>query len=230
MTTNVKPSDLNYDKYETLKYDEDIINSIPHHQELHSHIISYVEEKFHRDSKIRILELWVWTWLTAKMIYSALPKSTLDLVDFSNQMLVWAKERLWIKNINYIKWDYAELEFSNKYNLVVSVIGIHHQTHEWKKKLFKKIYNLLNKGGVFVFWDLVTYKDRIKSAYNHAIHFHHLVEKTKDIETLWERAHHHMYLNNLAAYEDQIERLEDLWFSVKIEFLKANTCLLLAEK
>lgn len=40
MTTNVKPSDLNYDKYSTDKYDMDIINSIPYHKELHTHTLS----------------------------------------------------------------------------------------------------------------------------------------------------------------------------------------------
>jgi len=45
-TTNVKPSDLNYDHYTTNKYDQDIINSIPYHKELHEHLIGYIKKHF----------------------------------------------------------------------------------------------------------------------------------------------------------------------------------------
>ena len=159
-----------------------------------------------------------------------MPNAILDVVDFSQQMLDWAKKKLGSSDINYMLWDYSVLRFTNKYDIVISVIWIHHQTHEWKKNLFQKIYNLLNDGGNFIFWDLVTYKDAIKAASNHALHFHRLVENATDSKTLWERAHHHMYLNNLAPYEDQIDWLEKIWFWVKVAFLKINTCLLIGVK
>lgn len=230
VTTNVKPSDLNYDHYTTNKYDIDIINSIPHHKELHQNLINYVKNNFKKADEIRVLDLWVGTWLTTKMIQDILPNAILDVVDFSKQMLNWAKNRLWKHNVNYILWDYATLNLKNKYDIIVSVIWVHHQNHEWKRSLFKKTYNRLNKWWVFLFWDLVTYKNKVESAYNHALHFHHLVEKSKDKKTLWERAHHHMFLNDLAPYEDQIEWLKKIWFKIKKDFLKINTCLLIAKK
>ena len=42
--TNVKPTELNYDHYEMDKYDEDIVNSIPGHRELHTEIIKIVSK------------------------------------------------------------------------------------------------------------------------------------------------------------------------------------------
>ena len=44
--TNVKASQLNYDKYSDDKYDLDIINSIPFHKEIHQGIIDFVKKNF----------------------------------------------------------------------------------------------------------------------------------------------------------------------------------------
>ncbi len=222
--------DLNYDNYHTDKYDSDIINAIPYHKELHEYLISYVKNNFKDNKEIRILDLWVWTWITTKMIQDVLPSAILDVVDFSEQMLDWAKKKLGEFNVNYILADYSTLDLENKYDIIVSVIWIHHQNHEGKKKLFKKIYWLLKNNGVFLFWDLMTYKNDIEASTNHALHYHHMVEKAKDKKTLWEWAHHHIYLNDLAPYEDQTERLKEEWFTVKKEFLKMNTGLLVCKK
>jgi len=112
--------------------------------------------------------------------------------------------------VKYIFGDYGKLIFDKKYDLVVSVIGIHHQNTAGKKAIFKKIYAMLKKGGVFILGDLVTYKDKMESAKNHALHYHQLVEKSATEKALAEWAHHHMFLNDLSPIEDQISRLKSL--------------------
>ena len=228
--TNVKPQELNYDHYTTNKYDRDIVNSIPHHKELHEKIYEFVSSNFRKTANLNILELGVGTGITTRIIKNILPSVSFDLVDFSKQMLSGAKKRLGEKNIKYIFGDYSKIKFNKKYDIVVSVVGVHHQTNKGKIKLFKKIYSLLKPKGVFIFGDLVTYKSEYKSAYNNALHFHHLVEKSTDKKTLEEWAHHHQYLNMLAPVEDQIKWLEDLGFKVKILILKTNTALLICRK
>ena len=221
---------MNYNSYITKQYDSDILKAIPYHKELHEHIINYVKTKFVDSSRIRILDLWVWTWITSKMLQDIFPNATIDVVDFSKQMITWAREKLGTKNVNYIIWDYATLDLTNRYDIVVSVIWIHHQTDKWKMLLFEKIYSLLKNNWVFIFWDLVTYKDDIEASKNHALHYHHMVENAKDMRILWEWAHHHIYLNELAPYEDQIIWLINDWFSVKKDLLKINTGLFICEK
>ena len=152
-------------------------------------------------------------------------------MDFSEQMMKGAKRKLGNKNVTYLLGDYASLSLKkNMYDAIVSVVGIHHQTDLGKKKLFNKIYSLLKPGGVFIFGDLVTYKDQYAKAYNHALHYHHLVEHATDKKTLREWSHHHMFLNLLAPVEDQINWLEEVGFKVKTELLKMNTALLVCKK
>lgn len=230
MTTNVKPSDLNYDKYSTDKYDMDIINSIPYHKELHEHIMSFVKNNFDKNKDYEILDLGTGTGITAKLIQDFLQKAKIDVVDFSEQMMAGAKKKLGDKNVRYIFGDYSTLEFDKQYDIVVSVIGLHHQNTEGKQKMFGKIYSALKQGGVFIFGDLVTHSDKYKAAHNHALHYHHLVEHATDEKTLTEWAHHHMYLNDLAPVEDQIQWLTKTGFQVKQDFLKMNTALLLCSK
>ncbi len=231
MTTNVKPNQLNYDKYKTSKYDRDIINSIPFHKELHRKIEEFILQNFEKKDIYEVLDLGVGTGITSRLIKDLLPRIHLDVVDFSKQMLKGAKKKLDKKNVSYIFGDYSKLKFKSKYDIAVSVIGIHHQNTLGKKKLFKKIFKLLKLKGIFIFGDLVTYKNKYEAAYNNALHYHHLVEKSTDKKTLEEWAYHHQYLNDLAPIENQIAWLKNAGFKqVIIKLLKMNTALLIAVK
>lgn len=170
--TNVKPSELNYDKYTTDKYDRDIVNSIPFHKELHEHIRGFIKKNFDPAHTYDVLDLGTGTGITAKLVQDVLPKARIDAVDFSEQMIAGAKKKLGERNVRYLFGDYANMTFDKQYDMVVSVIGIHHQNTEDKQKLFQKIYSLLGKGGVFIFGDLVTYADNHDAARNNALHYH----------------------------------------------------------
>ena len=228
--TNIKPSELNYDKYAMDQYDRDIVNSIPFHKELHTHIASFIENNFDLTRALEVLDLGTGTGITAKLVRDLLPLAHIDVVDFSEQMMSGAKKKLGDKNVGYIFGDYAHIDFQKKYDVVVSVIGIHHQNADGKRKLFNKIYSLLKSGGIFIFGDLVTYRDKYDAARNNALHYHHLVERAFDETALTEWAHHHMFLNDLAPVEDQIDWLSAAGFRVQKDYLRMNTCLIFASK
>ncbi len=228
-TTNVKASQLNYDKYSADKYDKDIVNSIPFHREIHDEIVKYIE-RLNISKNYHVLDLGVGTAITSRIIKDILPKSEFDLVDFSKQMLDGARKKMGNDNINYIMGDYSKISFDKKYDIIVSVIGIHHQNIIGKKKLFKKIFALLKPGGIFIFGDLVTYRDKNIAALNNAKHYKHLVDKSTDDKTLSEWAFHHMFLNDLSPIEDQIDWLKICGFKVYKKFLGLNTALLICKK
>lgn len=228
--TNVLPSDLNYDKYASDQYDRDIVNSIPYHKELHEHITRFIISHFNPLKNYSLLDLGTGTGITAKFIQDLMPNAKIDAVDFSKQMLSGARKKLGNTNIRYILGDYTEMRFDRQYDVVISVIGMHHQTDEGKRLMFKKIHSLLKQDGVFIFGDLVTYTEPHLAALNTALHYHHLVEHAADEKTLIEWAHHHIFLNNLASLEDQIEWLRAAGFTVKKEFQKINTALLLCSQ
>lgn len=228
--TNVKPSELNYDNYAEEKYDRDIVNVIPFHKELHEHIASFIKSHFDAEKEYDVADLGTGTGITAKLIQDLLPNAKIDAVDFSEQMMAGAKAKLGDKNVRYLFGDFVEMDFDKQYDIVVAVIGVHHQNTEGKQKLFQKIYSMLKPGGVFIFGDLVTYTDKQEAARNEALHYHHLVEHATDEKTLMEWAYHHRFLNDLAPVEDQIDWLSKDGFKVQKDFLKMQTALVFCSK
>lgn len=229
-TTNVNPDDLNYDHYETEKYDTEIRKSIPGYENLHREIEKIIGN-LNLDSIKSIADLGCGTGITSQKIVKKMPHAKLTLVDFSKTMLEGAKHRLKNYNIFTFLGDYATLNFGTDFDIIVSVIGIHHQNNEGKKALFKKIFEKLKPTGIFIFGDLVTYKDKYKAALNEAYHYAYLVKNNKNEQSLAEWAHHHKFLNDLAPLEDQINWLKEIGFSsVELKYEKYNTALILAKK
>ncbi len=238
MTTNVTAKELNYDSYKTEKYDSDIVRSIPWYIRLHKKIMEILTDcykSFKGDRIKNVLELGVGTGLTSEKIFKIIPKVHLVAVDFSKTMLDGARKRLSGYDVKYIEGDYSELNFrtnlGTNFDIVMSVIGIHHQNDFGKKELFKKIYDCLNDDGIFIFGDLVTFKDKREAERNDKRHHEYLILNAEDEKSLKEWVHHHKFLNLLAPVEDQIEWLKEAGFSsVEIKFKKYNTCLILAKK
>lgn len=102
-----------------------------------------------------ILDLGAGTGILTEMMYKQHPNSNITLVDLSAEMIKIAKEKFKDKDFEYIECDYLNYDFKRKYDIIVSSLSIHHLTDEEKKSIYKKIYNLLNPGGVFINADQV---------------------------------------------------------------------------
>ncbi|MBL8030247.1 MAG: class I SAM-dependent methyltransferase [Candidatus Doudnabacteria bacterium] len=231
-TTNVTPEELNYHGYTTAQYEQEIRVSIPFHAEVHGEIQEFLCETWEPEAALSVLDLGCGTGLTTQIIRETLPKSVFTLVDFSNNMLDGARQKFGGGNVRYVCQDYSKMSVSSgKYNIVASVIGLHHQTDVGKLAMFTKIRQaLVPENGVFIFADLVTFRDRHRAALEAARHYNHLVEKATSARMLSEWAYHHMFLNQLAPYEDQLEWLYWAGFtSVNVRFLKYQTVLIVAQ-
>jgi tRNA (cmo5U34)-methyltransferase len=224
MSTNVKASELNYNTYSKEQYDKNIVQSIPGHKELHK----IIEAKTKTLKIKKMLDLGVGTGLTTKIILRNHKDAECTVIDFSETMLKSAKKQLKNYKVRFIKADYAKQPIPKENDLIVSVIGLHHQKN--LKRMFKKIYKALKPKGVFIFGDLVTYKDKKEAALNEALHYNYLVEQHSNKQQLKEWAHHHKFLNDLRPLEDQIQWLEQVGFKVKVEHKMFNTVLIRAKK
>ena len=223
---------LNFHAYTGEQYDQDIANAIPSHRRIHREIMQYVSNMWERDAVIDVLDLGVGTGITAKCVQEILPSANLTVMDFSEKMIASAGKKLGIGKVAYLTGDYTTAVFEKgKYNLILSVIGMHHQSDVNKLLMFNKIYRALDPDtGIFIFADLMTFRDPLVAARNAALHYHHLVENAADERTLEEWAHHHMYLNKLAPVEDQLDWLKQVGFvNVQVLFQEFETTLIVAE-
>lgn len=100
---------------------------------------------------IKILDLGAGTGLMTQYAYSAFAdrNPSVALLDLSPKMLEIARQRFsGIKNAQFIEGDF--FSFSGKYDVICSALAIHHIKNGDKKKLFAKIRDSLEDGGVFV--------------------------------------------------------------------------------
>lgn len=231
-TTNVKPSELNYDHYTLSQYDRDIVNAIPGHKAMHTCIAEYLRtNKDLWPKPVNMLDLGVGSGITSAIARDVLGNVNLTVVDFSQTMLENAKKKLGNDdNVHYILDDYSNTDFDKQYDVILTAIGLHHQTDDGKRTLFKKIYKALTTNGVFILGDLMSEKDKEQNALATAKHFHQLVDHATDEKTLAEWAHHHLYLNVLTPREDQKQWLEDVGFTVHTVFTHLQTVLFICTK
>lgn len=105
---------------------------------------------FESDASIRILDLGAGTGLLAAWVRRQFPKAMLCLLDFSEAMLAQARERLGNELTEYVREDYTTGPLHGSFDAIVSALSIHHLEHPEKQKLFRRIYDALRPGGVFV--------------------------------------------------------------------------------
>ncbi len=101
--------------------------------------------------KPKILDIGAGTGLLTALLLEKYPEASVTLIDFSEQMLDLARKRFSGKpGTRYIVGDYSREDLGGRYDLICSALSIHHLTHEDKKRLYRKIYNSLYPGGIFV--------------------------------------------------------------------------------
>jgi len=229
-TTNVHPDDLNYDHYEDSKYEQEIVRVIPGHRQLHHHMLKVLQNTFGSSEALRVLDLGAGTGLSSQAILSIFPNSHITVVDFSANMMKSAKKKLGMSH-SYILGDYAVLDFPKlTFDVVLSVIGLHHQTDIGKRKVIKKIHQSLRPGGLIILGDLVTFRNQHTAAVAKAKHYSHMVQHSSSPEKLEEWAYHHEFLNDLANLEDMQEWLHEIGFTVTTLFVQYQTVLFCGRK
>lgn len=123
--------------------------------ELHNCLVNSIP--FDENKELNILDLGCGTGHGMLLMLEKFPNAKITGVDFSNKMVLASKEKLkdFSDRINLIEKDFNKMEFDKGYDVIVSAIAIHNSTHEQKRELFKKIFDSLNKGGVFINGDFI---------------------------------------------------------------------------
>lgn len=135
------------------KYDEERRRLIPGFDDFYGLAIDVMD--FKHDNP-RVLDLGAGTGLLTKFLLEKYPNSKVTLIDLSKNMLNEAKSRFkYNSNINYLNEDYMTYQFSEKFDIIMSSLSIHHLTQEEKEALYNKYVNLLNDDGIFVNADLI---------------------------------------------------------------------------
>ena len=102
----------------------------------------------------RVLDLGAGTGLLSYFWYQHFPESEYVLVDIAEDMLEVARKRFaGIENVTYEISDYVREFPAGTFDVIASALSIHHLEHEDKLNLFRRIYEVLPDGGLFVNYD-----------------------------------------------------------------------------
>ena len=112
---------------------------------------------YERESAIQILDLGGGTGLLAALVAQAFPQGDFTLVDVSEAMLEQARQRFRAEpaRFRFCALDFTEEPLWGEYDAVVSALSIHHVSDGAKQLVFKRVYEVLREGGVFINADQV---------------------------------------------------------------------------
>jgi tRNA (cmo5U34)-methyltransferase len=100
----------------------------------------------------RVLDLGAGTGLYTYKLLDRYPQAEVTLVDFAANMLDIARQNFIDNpNIHFVQDDYSSHDFAEeKFDIIISALSIHHFEDDGKKKIYNKIYSLLNPDGEFL--------------------------------------------------------------------------------
>lgn len=140
---------------ESSEFDEVILKLIPHYKDMINALISSIP--FEQDASVKVLDLGCGTGTVTQTLKEQFKNAKVTCLDLAANMIEMAKLKLQDYNgIEYTVGDFYEYNFTEKYDVIVSSLALHHlATDEDKKRFYKKIYEALTHGGVFLNADAV---------------------------------------------------------------------------
>ena len=137
-------------------YDGLIPRLIPRYREQHDLILQLIP--FETNAHIKVLDLGAGTGILSALILQAFPQANVLAFDISEKMLKVCQTNLsaYQERLTLQQGNFAEDNFGNGYDLVVSGLAIHHLDSAGKQTLFKKLFQSMNSGGILLIRDIVT--------------------------------------------------------------------------
>lgn len=131
-------------------YDDYIVKVVPYHEEMLEALINNIPFKL--KEPLKIIELGCGTGIATVNIKRRFPHAYLTCIDMSSEMLDMAKNKLKVfSNITFKQEDFTKYEFKEKYDVVLSFLSLMYLSgDEARQTLFRKVYNMLKPGGVFI--------------------------------------------------------------------------------
>jgi tRNA (cmo5U34)-methyltransferase len=182
--------------------------------------------RFHRPQPRRILDIGTGDGILLGTLLETFPQATGAGVDFSPLMLEKARQRLgqFGHRAQTVEADLQNVGWKDlvtaPFDVIVSGFAIHHLPHDRKHVLYQEVFDLLEKGGIFLNCEHVaSHTPRIERMFDDAMTehlFNRRKEKGENVTLEQMRRNfmerHDRAANILALVEDQCDWLREIGF------------------
>jgi tRNA (cmo5U34)-methyltransferase len=139
------------------------------------HMLTNVElGKFYQDipswidfpgPALRVLDLGIGTGLELVAFYEKYPELQVTGIDLSSEMLEKLREKYPDKPMNLLCGSFFDVDFGTGFDVALSVYALHHFVEEKKQGLYRKIYEALSPGGVFLLGDFIVSSQELQDMF-----------------------------------------------------------------
>ena len=132
------------------EYDTWVKQALPAYDQLFSTAVEIIP--FDPDRAIAVADLGAGSGLFAAHVQAVYPKASFTLVDASSDMLDLARKRFQntTETLTFVKQRLEDFSESEKFDVVISSLAIHHLEDSDKRSLFERAFAALRPGGAFI--------------------------------------------------------------------------------
>ena len=144
-----------------------------------------------------VVDLGAGTGLELIEFFKKYPDARVKAIDLSDGMLEVLATRPFANKVDIVCGDFFEVDFGKDNDVVMSTSALHHFLYEEKLRLYKKIYECLRDGGLFINSDYTasSIEEEKQGIYN----YEHQINRHNDTPLTVE---HELELLNQAGFKD----------------------------
>lgn len=131
------------------------VRRLPQYDQLRKVLFNLIP--FSKDAKANILDLGIGTGTTAADFLERYPAVKLTGVDASSKMIEHSRHKLeqFKSRAELVQCNFKDFQPTGQFDLVYSILAVHHVPDEDKETLFRRIRAILKSGSAFIIIDLV---------------------------------------------------------------------------
>jgi tRNA (cmo5U34)-methyltransferase len=178
----------------------------------------------------KIIDFGIGTGLELDEIFKRFPFVEITGLDIAENMLQLLKERYSDKNIQLYCNSYLDFDFGEEvYDVALSVMTLHHYTHEVKNDLYKRIYQCIKPDGMYIENDYMLSEHEYENAQEMEEFYFSEYDRLKTEQGITDDREYHY--DTPCTTSNQKELLYKAGFSAVEEvWRKGNSVTLVAKK